>query len=60
MKMLTAKEAMELLDVSRTTLQSLAAKGTITKYRHPLNNKMWYREDELRGLLDKFEQVEDA
>jgi DNA (cytosine-5)-methyltransferase 1 len=48
---ITVKEAAELLDVAPNTVRAWGAAGSITEYRHPVNQYRLYKRDELEKLL---------
>ena len=54
-KYYTIKEAAEILGVSTITLRNWDKKGSLTAYRHPINNYRIYRSDQLELLNRKME-----
>jgi excisionase family DNA binding protein len=52
----TVKEAAELLDVAPNTVRAWGAAGSITEYRHPVNNYRLYKRDELEKVIRKLLQ----
>jgi DNA (cytosine-5)-methyltransferase 1 len=50
----TVKEAAQLLDVAPNTVRAWGAAGSITEYRHPVNNYRLYKRSELESLLARF------
>lgn len=50
------KEAAELLGVCSNTVRAWGASGSITEYRHPVNNYRLYKRDELERLLRKLQK----
>lgn len=56
----TVKEAAELLDVAPNTVRAWGAAGSITEYRHPVNNYRLYKRQELEKLLTRLSQSAKA
>lgn len=52
----TVKEAAKLLDVAPNTVRAWGAAGSITEYRHPVNNYRLYKRNELEKLLQQARQ----
>lgn len=52
----TVKQAAELLDVAPNTVRAWGASGSITEYRHPVNNYRLYKRQELEKLLARVRQ----
>lgn len=48
---ITVKEAAELLDVAPNTVRAWGAAGSITEYRHPVNNYRLYHKAQLEELM---------
>lgn len=52
----TVKEAAVLLDVAPNTVRAWGAAGSITEYRHPVNNYRLYKRKELERLNERLRQ----
>ena len=50
------EQAAELLDVAPNTVRAWGAAGSITEYRHPVNNYRLYKRQELEKLLSRLRQ----
>ncbi len=50
------KEAAKLLGVCSNTVRAWGAAGSITEYRHPVNNYRLYKRHELEKLLSRLRQ----
>ncbi len=53
-KLLTVKEVMEVLRVSRTTLWQMTKRGEIGSYK--IGNESRYSEEDIRAYLDSIRQ----
>lgn len=53
---ISVKQAAELLDVAPNTVRAWGAAGSITEYRHPVNNYRLYKRQELEKLLSRLRQ----
>ncbi|WP_350212673.1 helix-turn-helix domain-containing protein [Botrimarina sp.] len=47
----TVKQAAKLLDVAPNTVRAWGAAGSISEYRHPVNNYRLYKRNELEELI---------
>ena len=50
------KEAATILDVAPNTIRAWGAAGSITEYRHPVNNYRLYKRVELEKLLSRLQE----
>lgn len=55
-KLITIKEAAELLNVTTLTLRNWDKGGKLTPLRHPINNYRVYKRQDIEDLLSYMEQ----
>ena len=55
-KFLTVKEVSSILGVTPLTVRNWDKKGSLTAYRHPVNNYRLYRIEDVEALMRRIDQ----
>ena len=57
-KLISIKEAAEMLSVSKLTLRNWDRDGKLSAFRHPINNYRVYRLEDIQKIIGKIESGE--